>query len=84
MKNRTETIIGDPIFVNKLKIDLRSKEALIELKEYQISYSAMTLPDMKADYLKGVEALKRKAVLDLQLSNYQQVKQDHTKNHIGL
>ena len=49
-----------------METDLKWERTFLEPKQYQAPQSAMTFPDMKADYLKEVGALNNKeAVLDL-------------------
>ncbi len=47
------------MFENTLEANLKQERTLLEPKQYQAPQSAMTFPDMKADYLKEVGALKQ-------------------------
>ena len=49
-----------------METNLKWERTLLKPKQHQAPQSAMTFPDMKADYLKEVGALNNKeAVLDL-------------------
>ena len=54
------------MFENILETNLKQERTLLKPKQYQAPQSAMTFPDMKADYLKEVGALnKKEAASDL-------------------
>ena len=54
------------MFKNTLEANLKQEKTLLEPDQYQAPQSAMTFPDMKADYFKEVGALNNKeAVLNL-------------------
>ena len=58
-QNGTKTLHNNLKSRNFIETNLKWERKYLEPKHYQSPWSAMTFPDMKADYLKEVGALKR-------------------------